>query len=97
MNQLIVELDAAMIVYFLKENVVTSHPYVILAQDCITLIQEGWLRDIHHIFRESNMYAHFLANLAQHCLLGKTSLSNPPIDLSPLLIKDILSTPSLRS
>lgn len=85
---MIVELDAAVVVQFLQSGVEDTHPCTTLVMDCLSLIREGWVSGIRHIFREGNRCADFLANFAQACPLGVTILRDPPPDIGPLLDAD---------
>lgn len=60
-------------------------------------MKESWVKKIRYIFQEDNKCADFLANLAPNCQDGRSILVNPPIDLLPLLEKDVLGQSSIRS
>ncbi|ONK56452.1 uncharacterized protein A4U43_C10F8860 [Asparagus officinalis] len=67
LSKVMVELDSAIVVQFLKEGISHSHPMSIIARDALALISEGWVTEIRHIYREGNRCADSLANLAQSC------------------------------
>ncbi|XVF30109.1 hypothetical protein REPUB_Repub16aG0028500 [Reevesia pubescens] len=51
LTKLIVEMDVATTVELLKKEVDLSHPCATLVQDCISLLQEGWVKEVRHISR----------------------------------------------
>ena len=92
----IVELDAAIVVQFLTLGLPIQHPYSVLVHDALQLITEGWVSKVRHILREGNRCADFLANLAQSKPFGVTILSEPPSGLLQLLHDDLVASPALR-
>ncbi|OMO53937.1 reverse transcriptase [Corchorus capsularis] len=67
---LVIEMDAAVVVQFLKDQLDSSHPCYTLVRDCYEIIQGGWITKIRHIYREGNRCADLLATLAH---------DNPPV------------------
>lgn len=97
LTQVIVELDASVVVHFLKTGLGVTHQCSSLVLDCIALVQEeGWVKEVRHIFREGNRCADFLANFAQNCSRGLTILQSPPADLGPLLALDKIGHPIMN-
>ncbi|ONK72135.1 uncharacterized protein A4U43_C04F16120 [Asparagus officinalis] len=96
LSKVVVELDAAIVVQFLKEGIPHSHPMSIIAQDALALISDGWVTEIRYIYREGNRCADFLANLSQSCQQGVVILTEPPDDILPLLLDDFCGNPIMR-
>lgn len=64
LSSVVVELDAALVVQFLNNNVDSCHPCSTLIHDAISLIREGWVKEVRHIYREGNKCADFIARRA---------------------------------
>ena len=97
LHDVVVELDALIIVQFLKSSVDLSHPCSALLEDVAALVREGWVREVRHIFREGNQCADFLANMAQSYPVGLSVLCTPPPGLLPLLEADARGRTYIRT
>ncbi|OMO81979.1 hypothetical protein CCACVL1_12120 [Corchorus capsularis] len=80
--------DASVVVQFLQQNMMNSHPCYTLVRDCLELIKGDWIVEIRHIFREGNRCADCLASLAHEAEKGLTIYNEPPQQLLPLLQDD---------
>lgn len=92
----IVELDASVVVHLVTHGVPECHPSSVLVKDIITLIEEGWVREVRHIYIEGKRCADLLANLDQSMVLGTSVLEIPPLGLEDLMEQDRSGPPSLR-
>ncbi|OMO49818.1 reverse transcriptase [Corchorus capsularis] len=88
LKSLVVELDAIVVVQFLKTKVSMVHPCYTYLCDCYELITGNWIAEIHHILREGNRCADMLATLAHEGPPGVTWVLEPPEQLQPLLAGD---------
>ena len=77
----IMELDAAIVVQFLNSGLPIQHPYSVLVHDALQLVNKGWVSEVRHILDEGNSCVDFLANLAQSKSFGVTILTEPLSDL----------------
>ncbi|OMO77546.1 hypothetical protein CCACVL1_14977 [Corchorus capsularis] len=93
---LIVELDAAVVVHFLKNSMVNSHPCYTLVRDCLGFIQGDWIVELRHIFREGNWCADCLALLVHDGDYGVSFYEERPGQLLHLLHKDQVRIGTLR-
>ncbi|OMO61183.1 hypothetical protein CCACVL1_23704 [Corchorus capsularis] len=87
-QRLIIELDAQVVVKFLRSTVIASYPCYTLIRDCLELINSDWIVDIRHICREGNRCADHLANLAHSTPNGVSLLEDPPDSITSLLEDD---------
>ncbi|OMO57966.1 hypothetical protein CCACVL1_25632 [Corchorus capsularis] len=63
----------------------------------MTIIEEGWVREVRHVSRERNRCADFLANLVNSNQLGTSVFWEPPAGLAWLVEQDIDGPPIVRS
>ncbi|KAK5834041.1 hypothetical protein PVK06_017912 [Gossypium arboreum] len=64
-TQLIIELDALLIVQMLSRSFDASHPMGTFVADCSALMSEGWVVGVHHILLEGNCYANHFVVMAR--------------------------------
>ncbi|OMP01714.1 hypothetical protein CCACVL1_03019 [Corchorus capsularis] len=82
---LVVEMDVAVVVHFLRNSMLSSHPCYTLVRDCLEIIEGGWIIEIRHVYREGNRCADCLAMLAHDAANGLSICPEPPDELLTLI------------
>lgn len=95
-DNVIIEADSLAAVNSLKNPVHESHPSWALISNCKDIMSRFTTYHIHHVLREGNRSADYLAATACEYTAGTTILESPPSGLVPFLEDDINGAPSLR-
>ncbi|KAH1055887.1 hypothetical protein J1N35_033952 [Gossypium stocksii] len=90
------ELNAAVVVHFLKSMMIGSHPCYTLVKDCLELIKGDWILEIRHIFCEDNRCVDWLVNMAHDASYGVTIFDAPPQQVKVLMEEDMFGFGTLR-
>ena len=77
-RKVMVESDSQAAVLLLKSDISHYHPLYRIVHACTMIMAKDWICSIHHIYRESNRAADFLANLGHPLTLGITVFDDPP-------------------
>ena len=87
-RRVLVESDSKYVVMLLTNPTPLNHPLLNIIEDCKKLIDQNWSCTVHHIYRESNRVADFMANLGHSLDLGTTFFDDPPGQISAILTDD---------
>ena len=87
-RKVMVESDSQAAVLLLKSDISHHHPLYSIVHACTKIMANDWSCSIHHIYRESNRAADFLANLGHSLILGTTVFEDPPSQMSGILEDD---------
>jgi len=75
-----------------QRNELEFHEYSSLLLKITSLIDHAPYLVLHHIFREANLSANWLAKYENSSAMGVTTWSSPPSELLDQLSKDTLGT-----
>lgn len=95
-DHLIIEADSTAAITSLQQQDQENHPSWALISNCQSLMTCFSAYHIHHVLREGNKCADYLANLACDFSEGTIILDTPPAELENLLNNDASGAPSLR-
>ncbi|KAK3220790.1 hypothetical protein Dsin_014760 [Dipteronia sinensis] len=87
-KKVIIESDSQSIVALLSNDSPTNNPLFSIIQACRSLINNEWSCNIHHVYRESNRVADYLAKMGQSLEPGISFFKDPPPQILVVLDDD---------
>lgn len=85
-NNVLIEMDSAVVVKWIKEGVMADHPYAGIVENCRDMLCQHPFFSVSHVVRECNCVADGLANLS----LGVRVLDGVHTDVGQLVAVDAM-------
>ena len=86
------EVDSELVLGFLKDGIIDSHPLSFLVRLCHDFISRDWVVRISHVYREANRLADGLANYAFTLPLGLHIFDHAPSFVESIVEDDVRGT-----
>ena len=87
-RKVVVESDSQAAVTLLTSDISKYHPLYNIVRACKSFMEKDWSCSMHHIYRERNRVADYLANLGHSLMLGISVFEDPPPQVSAILEDD---------
>ena len=88
-KQVLVEVDSLCVTQMISKQVVVLNVFYALVVAVQELLSRNWHTVITHIYREANLAAVFMANIAHSLPLGLHVFSNPPVGIYSIISQDM--------
>ena len=95
-RKVVCEVDCLEVVRLVLHEFSSFHRYLAIIKDIQALLAKDWLCVLHHVYREGNQAADFLARLGAEVVHEERVWEYPPVGLEHLLFADFAGVAHLR-